>query len=325
MTRNRSILMASAVATLALLSISRDARAGTWDNCNGGSSYTGTCFAGTMSSGSYGASFTTTAGVGVKALDTSSGTAVWGESSSGYSVYGESTGTGDAGHFSASNGNSAVAAVNSSTGNGVYASAAGGYGIYAYDSNGGHGVHGRCSGTNCYAGYFENNVYVGGNLTVNGTCTGCSDIRLKKDVEPLEGALDQLLKLKGVTYEWIDPSLHEHEAGHGAGKQAGFIAQDVEKVFPNWVKDDGYKAPDGTTYRTLELRQIEALEVESIRTLKQENDDLKARMKALETAGRPIISTNMNGLGFGLGGLALAVGAVVVMRRKREGEPARQE
>jgi hypothetical protein len=146
----------------------------------------------------------------------------------------------------------------------------GGYGLVAYQ------------GVGDYAGYFGGNVQVTGEIFV-GSCSGCaSDIRLKKNVQPLTGALNRLLALRGVSFEWKDPLAHEHEAGHGAGLQTGFIAQDVESVFPSWVKQDGYTAPDGERYKTLELRQMEALEVESIRTLKEENDELKARADRLE-------------------------------------------
>ena len=61
------------------------------------------------------------------------------------------------------------------------------------------------------------------------------------------------------------------------GKQIGFIAQDVEKVFPQWVEKDG----EG--YKTLTLRGFEALAVESIRELKKENDSLKEANKQLES------------------------------------------
>jgi hypothetical protein len=70
------------------------------------------------------------------------------------------------------------------------------------------------------------------------------------------------------------------------------VAQDVEKFFPNWVKQDGYTAPDGQKYKTLELHQIEELEVESIRALKAEDDSLTARVKALEEAPRPVATMN---------------------------------
>jgi len=81
------------------------------------------------------------------------------------------------------------------------------------------------------------------------------------------------LSLKGVNYEWKNPKDHANMTG----KQIGFIAQDVEKVFPQWVEKDG----EG--YKTLTLRGFEALAVESIRELKKENDSLKEANKQLES------------------------------------------
>ena len=60
-----------------------------------------------------------------------------------------------------------------------------------------------------------------------------SDRRLKKNIERLQGSLDKLMQLRGVTYEYIDPkSINEL-----AGERIGMIAQDVEEVFPDWVDE----------------------------------------------------------------------------------------
>ncbi len=61
------------------------------------------------------------------------------------------------------------------------------------------------------------------------------------------------------------------------------IAQEVEKVFPEWVGTDR----DG--YKTLTIRGFEALAVESLRTLKSENDVLRQKLSDLEhTADRTV-------------------------------------
>jgi hypothetical protein len=193
----------------------------------------------------------------------------------------------------------------------VYGTSANDYGVWGTTS-GGIGVYGATTGSG-YAGFFLGSVLIDGALSVS-SCSGCtSDIRLKKNVKPLTRAMDKLLQLKGVTYEWKDPAEHENHTG----TQTGFIAQDVEKVFPEWVKDDGYTAPDHQKYKTLETRQIEALEVESIRELKSEVDDLKAEVRDLKANRRPLISglTAEGGL-FGIGFVTVA-GAFVVSRRKR--------
>jgi hypothetical protein len=233
----------------------------------------------------------------------SSGYGVDGFSTSNYGVYGSSTDEGGVRGDSA-NDYSGTAGINTSV-SGNCSGAAGCSGVYGLSTNGA-GVYGES--TNSYAGYFLGKVNVTGEIYV-GSCSGCtSDVRLKKNVEPLTGALDRLLKLKGVTFEWKDASAHQQEAGHGVGTQTGFVAQDVESVFPNWVKQDGYTGPDGEKYKTLELRQIEALEVESIRTLKIQNDEFRERLKALEAGRRPMMSGFGEGwIGAGLLGLAAAV------------------
>ncbi|HXX38361.1 MAG TPA: tail fiber domain-containing protein, partial [bacterium] len=148
---------------------------------------------------------------------------------------------------------------------GVYGTSSGwgGYFVSSGTSSTSGGLYAQDTNSGSWAGYFDGAVNITGALTV-GSCSGCtSDVRLKKNVRPLRGAIDQLLQLKGVTFEWKNPSEHENDAR----TQTGFVAQEVERVFPGWVRDDGYTAPDGEKYKTLELRQIEALEVESIREL----------------------------------------------------------
>ena len=68
--------------------------------------------------------------------------------------------------------------------------------------------------------------------------TGSSDRRLKKDIRPIEDALEKLDSITGVKYFWIEPKLHNN------GEQIGVIAQDVEKVFPQAVvtNSDGLKS-----------------------------------------------------------------------------------
>jgi hypothetical protein len=124
-------------------------------------------------------------------------------------------------------------------------------------------------------------VSVWDRLEVNGTAFkpgggawgSTSDIRLKQNVQPLAGALDKLLRLRGVFFEWKEPE----QQGNLTGPQMGLIADEVEEVFPEWISTD----PEG--YKQLTVCGFEALVVEALRTLKAENDHIKVQNQALET------------------------------------------
>ena len=170
------------------------------------------------------------------------------------------------------------------------------------------GVYGNNTGGG-YAMYSNGRMNVQGCFSVDGVNQiGCSsDERLKKNVAPLPaGSIDRLLALRGVTYEWREPGVENRRTG----AQMGFIAQEVERVFPAWVGEDS------GGYKTLTIPQTEfaALEVESIRALKADNDELRARVRALETH-RALLGSGMSGLGLGLCGMA---GAIIVARRRRQ-------
>ncbi|MFA6241486.1 MAG: tail fiber domain-containing protein, partial [Candidatus Hydrogenedentales bacterium] len=93
-----------------------------------------------------------------------------------------------------------------------------------------------------------------------------SDRRLKRNVVALRNALDTLLQLRGVTFEYNETG---QKRGCPAGARMGMIAQDVEKVIPEWVE----VASDG--YREIGVHGFEALAVEALRELKTENDELR--------------------------------------------------
>ena len=116
-----------------------------------------------------------------------------------------------------------------------------------------------------------------------GSWTVASDRRLKKNVRPLSGALDKLLAIHGVNFEYIDPA----KINELSGERMGLIAQEVEKVFPDWVETgkDGYKR---VTVRGLEalvveaLRELQAKHVDEMKRRDTENSELRGRLEKLE-------------------------------------------
>ncbi|MGR9052233.1 MAG: tail fiber domain-containing protein [Gammaproteobacteria bacterium] len=126
---------------------------------------------------------------------------------------------------------------------------------------------------------FTGGVETGGNFIVRGfaykpgggSWLSVSDETLKKNIEPLQGALEKLLALRGVNFEWKDP---EQQGGAG-GAQIGMIAQEVEQVFPQWV----VTGPDG--YKAIGTQGFEALVVEAFRNLAEQIRQLRLNFESV--------------------------------------------
>ncbi len=139
-------------------------------------------------------------------------------------------------------------------------------------------------------------LFVGDALKPGGGEWGViSDARLKKDIEDVEGALERLGALRSVEFAYK----HPEAIGQVAGRQTGFIAQEVEEVFPDWVGErDGFKyvAPKGATALVVAaLRELRAEKDAQINALAAENAELRrqldetrlahdARLSAIEAA-----------------------------------------
>lgn len=96
-----------------------------------------------------------------------------------------------------------------------------------------------------------------------------SDAALKENVAPLEGALESVLGLRGVSFDWID----------GAGPQdenvLGFVAQEVADVRPDLVVEDG----DGRL--ALRSTGFAPLLVEAVKEQQARIDALERELAAL--------------------------------------------
>lgn len=115
-----------------------------------------------------------------------------------------------------------------------------------------------------------------------------SDKRLKQDIQQIGNASEILRKLEGVTYSFRD-ELRKEGRDLPEGQQIGFIAQDLQKVLPEVVKEDeeGYLS---VSYRSLipmlvegykELNdELEEAE-ETNRRLEQEIQDIKLMLLEL--------------------------------------------
>ncbi len=130
-------------------------------------------------------------------------------------------------------------------------------------------------------------LYINGDIQYTGVITDVSDRRRKTDIAPLEPrSLEELMKLNPVSFRM---------KGEGAALELGFIAQEVEKVFPELVRtaDDeaGTKSLNYTGFiapivkAIQELRDWVMMLVDELRgedeRLRQSDEDLRGELQQL--------------------------------------------
>lgn len=135
-----------------------------------------------------------------------------------------------------------------------------------------------------------------GNIWAHGFIQS-SDERLKRDIQTLKGALGSVLALRGTSYEYAPD--RRSDLNLPAGRQFGFVAQEVKKVLPWLVKEDGTGtfavSYDGFVPLLVEAvkEQNSAIVVERERSDSQEEElaslrrevaEMRAQMEALEGA-----------------------------------------
>ena len=108
-----------------------------------------------------------------------------------------------------------------------------------------------------------------GTLTVKGDVIAYgtpSDISLKENIKPIDSALDKVMKLQGVTFDWkkTDSILELKE-------DIGFIAQDVQKVVPELIRENS------NGLLSMRHQGVAPILLEAIKELKAEIDLLKSK------------------------------------------------
>jgi hypothetical protein len=108
-----------------------------------------------------------------------------------------------------------------------------------------------------------------GNLTIAGTLTQSSDIRLKEGIEPLDPVLDDVLRLTPISYRFRE------NTGHPSTRKIGLSAQELEQHFPELV------ALDARGYRSVAYAELSAVLLRAIQEQQAQINDLRAEVSAL--------------------------------------------
>lgn len=97
-----------------------------------------------------------------------------------------------------------------------------------------------------------------------------SDIRSKTNIEPIQGALGLVKRLRGVRFDWKDENQRAT-----TGKESGFIAQEVREVLPSVVREDG------RGMLSITLNALPAYLVEAVKEQQTQIEALQAQVAQL--------------------------------------------
>jgi hypothetical protein len=131
------------------------------------------------------------------------------------------------------------------------------------------------------------------NLEVNGTAgktgggnwSNSSDIRLKNVLGNYQKGLSEIAALQPILFKYKNGNARNLPSNT---EQIGFVAQDVQKVFPEAVNE----AEDG--YLDFNMHAINVALVNAVKELKSENDKLKAENALLKSKNEQIDSRLSN-------------------------------
>lgn len=147
------------------------------------------------------------------------------------------------------------------------------------------GIYGETNATNSnqWAGYFEGNVFAS-----NGTFQ-TSDKKLKENIKSEESILSKVSQLNPVNYNYKKIS----ELNLASGLQHGFVAQELEAVFPELTRDVSKPIFDKernyiSNYEFKSVNYIGMISIltAAIKELNAETIALKAEINDLKTANK---------------------------------------
>jgi Chaperone of endosialidase len=112
---------------------------------------------------------------------------------------------------------------------------------------------------------------------VNGSYTQVSDARLKKEISPITNILPSVLQLQPKTYFYKDNAAD-------APLSFGFIAQEVEKLFPAFVTTKGEGKFKAIAYQNFSVVAIQAIKEQQVIIENQNKkiENLEASLKAIK-------------------------------------------
>ena len=162
-------------------------------------------------------------------------------------------------------------------------------GEYVFYGENGNGNFKQSHGNSSFCHFYQNGAstgfYFGSACQANGGFSTYSDERLKENITTIDGALDKVALMNGVTFDWIDQDLR------GSGKQFGVTAQnmlEVDAELPKLVEDADATNEEienediQTQYYSMDYARLTPFFIEAIKELKTKLEAAEARITELE-------------------------------------------
>jgi len=109
-----------------------------------------------------------------------------------------------------------------------------------------------------------------------------SDISLKTNIQPLEGSLEKILKLQGVSFDWKEDTTSNQMVG--IKEDIGFIAQQVKEIVPELVRTNE------NGLMSLRDKGITAILVEAIKEQQTQIESQKTEIEELKDLVKQLIN-----------------------------------
>ena len=148
-------------------------------------------------------------------------------------------------------------------------------GVDAYGNIDAHGNDMYCKWSRCDGLRCGGDAYIGRDLHYPGTLYKDSDLRLKNIIGPLQNGLNIINKLSPIKY-----SLKSDETN---SLQFGFIAQEVQKILPNIVKEISSETNELKQHLTLDYVSLVPILIQGMKEQQQIIEAMNTRIKTLET------------------------------------------
>jgi hypothetical protein len=118
-----------------------------------------------------------------------------------------------------------------------------------------------------------------GNATLTSSCGNYSDLNLKRKIETIYDALEKIMKLEAVEYDWninLNKSQYEYFEKNKRLHAIGLIAQNVRLYFPEVV------SINGEGYYYIDYNKLNSVLVEAIKSQQVFIEEIEEQINELE-------------------------------------------